>query len=58
MRIMDIVFVGLFAMLGIMGLVGIVGYGAYWHWFTVGVCVVIAWSCFSEARKEAQARQK
>ena len=27
-----------FGVLGLMGLVGAVGFGAWWHWFTVGVC--------------------
>lgn len=50
--IMERVFGWVFSALGVGALVGVVGYGAYWHWFTVGVCVVMAWSCFYEARKE------
>ena len=49
---MERVFGWIFAAMGVGALVGVVGYGAYWHWFTVGVCVVMVWSCFHEARKE------
>lgn len=41
-----------FGVLGLMGLVGAVGFGAWWHWFSMGVCVVMARCCWSERRKE------
>lgn len=48
------VFGWVFATLGVGALVGVVGYGAYWHWFTVGACTLLAWMCFAEARVEAK----
>ena len=45
------VFGWVFATLGVGALVG---YGAYWHWFTVGACTLLAWMCFAEARVEAK----
>lgn len=50
---MERVFGWIWVVLGLMGLMGVVGYGAYWHRFTVVVCVVMAWCCFHEARKGA-----
>lgn len=52
------VFGWLFVALGLVGIIGIVGYGATWQLLMVGACALMAWSCFSEARKEAQARRK
>ena len=52
------VFGWIWVVLGLMGLVGIVGYGAWWHWFTVVASVVMAWSCFAEAKREREERKK
>lgn len=49
----DKIFGWVFTTLGVGALVGVVGYGAYWHWFTVGVCALMAWGCFREAHEEA-----
>lgn len=48
---MERVFGWIFTALGMTGIVA-VAVGAYWHWFTVVVSVVMAWCCFHEARKE------
>lgn len=52
------IFGWLFAVLGIVGIVGIVGCGTLLQWVVFGGSVLMAWCCFSEARKEAQARRK
>ncbi len=52
MRLGDLIFGWIFTVLGVCGLVGIVFYGAYWHWFTVGACTLMAWLCFAEAKEE------
>lgn len=45
------VFGWIFVAVGLMGLVGVVGCGAWWHWFTVVMCAVIAWCCFNDTEK-------
>lgn len=52
------VFGWVFVALGLVGIIGIVGYGATWQLLMVGACALMAWSCFSEARKEAPRRHK
>ena len=47
----------LFVALGLVGIIGIVGYGATWQLLMVGACALMAWSCFSEAHKEAQRKK-
>lgn len=54
MRLGDLIFGWIFTVLGVCALVGVVGYGAYWYWFTVGACTLLAWLCFAEAREEAR----
>ena len=49
---MERVFGWIWVALGVTGIVA-VAVGAYWHWFTVCVCAVMAWCCFHEAREEA-----
>lgn len=51
---MERVFGWVFAALGVCALVGVVFYGASWHWFAVGACMLLAWLCFAEAREEAR----
>ena len=53
MRLGDLIFGWIFTVLGMCALVGVVFYGASWHWFTVGVCALMAWGCFHEAHEEA-----
>ena len=52
------IFGWVFAVLGIVGIVGVVSCGALLQWVVFGGSVLMAWCCFSEARKEAQARRK
>lgn len=48
---MERVFGWIFTALGVTGIMA-VAVGAYWHWFTVGMCALMAWCCFHEAREE------
>ena len=40
-----------FVLLGVGAFAGVVC-GAWWHLFTVGVCAVMAWGLFGEAKEE------
>ena len=58
MIMMDRIFGWIFTAFGVGALVGAVGYGAWWHLFTVAVCVVMAWMLFREAKEERAKKKK
>lgn len=51
MRQMDLVFAWVFGVLGACAIVGVMC-GAWWHWFTAVMCVLLAWMLAAEAKRE------
>lgn len=48
------VFGWIWVALGVMGIIGVICCKAWWHLYTVVLCVVMTWVCFREGREDAQ----
>ena len=47
-----------FGLLGVVGLIGVLFCGAYWHAYTVIICVIIVWVSIWDNKREDRMNNK